>query len=397
MPAIPNSGAISLADFATEFGGTAPHSMSEYYRDGGNVPSNNSNVPTSGAFRFGQMRGAINAIINTLANTTNVNLATVFGDNWASSVPKEIIIPSGVTIGGTGTSDALTAPSGMGGTLTITNAGSVIGFGGTSGGNGGNAIRIASSGVTVTNSGLIAGGGGAGGNGGAGGTGGAGGAGGYTWPVGTFFTTSCTNYQSGSNSYNFKVRTSQDGCCSMCEISRWNWYNIGSQVAGALGGAGGAGGAGGVGGNGAGYNQSAASGSAGSSGSSGNSGASGGGVSTSWLTASIGSGGAGGTGGAGGNGGTGGAYGVSGTGGSSGTSGSNGGNGSQGRWNWDNARASRPGDGQYGGLTQRYSNGSSGSAGSAGASGGAGGNAGAAVIYTAAYTMNNTGTLAGAS
>ena len=396
MPAIPNSGAISLADFATEFGGTAPHSMSEYYRDGGNVPSNNSNVPTAGAFRFGHMRGAINAIINTLANTTNVNLATVFGDNWASSVPKEIIIPSGVTIGGTGSSDALTAPSGMGGTLTITNAGSVIGFGGTSGGNGGNAIRIASSGVTVTNSGLIAGGGGAGGNGGNGGTGGAGGAGGYTWPVGSFFTLSCTNYISGPAS-NHKVRGPNNGCCSMCELTRWNWYNVGSLVAGASGGAGGAGGAGGNGGNGAGYNQSAASGSAGLSGSSGNSGASGGGVSSTIGSASIGNGGAGGNGGTGGTGGNGSAYGVSGTGGSSGTSGSNGGTGGQGRWDWDNARSTKPGDGQYGGLTQRFSNGSSGSGGSSGASGGAGGNAGAAVIYTSAYTMNNTGTLAGAA
>jgi len=48
MPAIPASGAISLSDFAAEFGGTVPHSLSEYYRDGGNVPSNNTNVPTSG-------------------------------------------------------------------------------------------------------------------------------------------------------------------------------------------------------------------------------------------------------------------------------------------------------------------------------------------------------------
>lgn len=351
MPAIPSSGAISLSDFAAEFGGTVPHSLSEYYRDGGNVPSNNTNVPTSGAFRFGQMRGAINAIIQTLSNTTNVDLSTVFGSDWASTVPKEIIIPSGVTIGGTGSSDALTAPSGMGGTLTITNAGSVIGFGGTSGGNGGNAIRIASTGITVDNSGLIAGGGGGGGSGGQGGQGG----GGYI-DSGTNSNVSHNNQSCSSNpcpatfAINVGICGSnqlpvyrgvcQTGSCCMGDGSvrrcYVDCYNPTS---------GGSGGAGGVGGLGQGYNQAAGTGSSGSSGGTGSSG-----------TYGAGSGGSGGSGA------NGASYGAAAGSGSSGSSGANG-----------------------------YSG--NGSAGSAGASGGA---AGAAVIYTAAYTMNNTGTLAGA-
>jgi len=360
MPQIPNSGAISLADFATEFGGTAPHSMSEYYRDGGNVPSNNSNVPTSGAFRFGHMRGAINAIINTLANTTNVNLATLFGDNWASSVPKEIIIPSGVTIGGTGSSDALTAPSGMGGTLTITNAGSVIGFGGTSGGGGGNAIRIASSGITVANSGLIAGGGGGGGIGGAGGAGGTGGQGRYTY-VGCSQNTRCSS--SSCSCSNCGGNQCVSGCSQSTQAGPMDSIRYVAQtICGQLfsGGAGGAGGSEGSGGLGQGYNQSATSGSTGSAGSAGSAGASNGGSSY---------GGTGGTGGTGGNGGSGASYGQSGSSGTSGTTGSTAANGN-------------------------YTNGSAGSDGSSGGSGGA---AGAAVIYTVAYTMNNTGTLAGAA
>jgi len=51
--AIVSSGAVSLSDLATEFGGSQPHSMSEYYSGGSNVPSGTQNassvtIPTSG-------------------------------------------------------------------------------------------------------------------------------------------------------------------------------------------------------------------------------------------------------------------------------------------------------------------------------------------------------------
>lgn len=163
--ALQTSGQISLSDIQGEFGGSAPTSLSEYYGAA-------AGIPASGQISISDFYGATSVILQTLSNSTNVDLSTTFGSDWASSVPKEVIIPSGVTIGGTGSSDALTAPSGMGGTLTITNAGSVIGFGGAVGGAGGNAIRIASSGITVANTGLIAGGGGGGGTGGTGGQGG---------------------------------------------------------------------------------------------------------------------------------------------------------------------------------------------------------------------------------
>ena len=42
--ACPSSGTITIQDIVDEFGGSAPHSLSEYYRDGGEVPSNNTNV-----------------------------------------------------------------------------------------------------------------------------------------------------------------------------------------------------------------------------------------------------------------------------------------------------------------------------------------------------------------
>jgi hypothetical protein len=91
---------------------------------------------------------------------------------WTGTGPKRITIPSGVTIGGTGGTAALTIASNMAGTLTIDNAGSVLGTGGASnGGAGGNAITNAASNVTINNTNLIAGGGGGGGQGGAGGAG----------------------------------------------------------------------------------------------------------------------------------------------------------------------------------------------------------------------------------
>jgi len=51
--AIVSPGAVSLSDLATEFGGSQPHSMSEYYSGGSNVPSGTQNsssvtIPTSG-------------------------------------------------------------------------------------------------------------------------------------------------------------------------------------------------------------------------------------------------------------------------------------------------------------------------------------------------------------
>lgn len=357
MPAIPASGAISLSDFAAEFGGTAPHSMSEYYRDGGRVPSNNSNVPTAGAFRFGNMRGAVNEIAAQAINSTNLDVSTLFGANWTSTVPKRLTIPSGVTIGGTGSSAALIVPATMAGTLAIDNAGSIIGYGGTSGSAGGNGIQILVAGVTVNNTNLIAGGGGGGGSGGSGGTGGQGGQGRYTYVGYSSYTNcpgSCHSGLCGGNQY---LGCSQSTVPGPMDSTRTQASCICGQLL--SGGAGGTGGTGGAGGVGQGYSQSAATGSSGSTGSTGGAGA----------TGPTGYGGTGGTGGTGGLGGNGGAYGQSGTSGSSGSTGGTGANGN-------------------------YGNGLAGSAGSAGASGGA---AGAAVIYTVGYTMNNTGTLAGAA
>jgi hypothetical protein len=58
--ALPGSGAISIGQIATEFGGGAPHSLNEYYRNGSLVPnySQNSGIATSGAINMNGFHGA---------------------------------------------------------------------------------------------------------------------------------------------------------------------------------------------------------------------------------------------------------------------------------------------------------------------------------------------------
>lgn len=55
---LPGSGTISIYSLVTEFGGSAPHALSEYYRNGGLVSSGNTNVPTSGALSLSDFYGA---------------------------------------------------------------------------------------------------------------------------------------------------------------------------------------------------------------------------------------------------------------------------------------------------------------------------------------------------
>ena len=60
--ALPSSGTMSLSMIAAEFGGAAPHALSEYYRGGGLVPDSpaNSAVPTSGQIKLTDFYGATN-------------------------------------------------------------------------------------------------------------------------------------------------------------------------------------------------------------------------------------------------------------------------------------------------------------------------------------------------
>ena len=174
MP-LQSSGSISLQQIATEFGDSAPHSLNEFYAGGsaGVTSGGAPNVPSSGEISFDDFYSAANQITVTISsNATNQNASTLFGSNYSSSIPKVLVINSGVEVGATSLSNyALNIPSGMGGTLNIQNSGTISGAGGDGGGansngtDGGHAVFVASSGVTVTNSGTIRGGGGGGGGG----------------------------------------------------------------------------------------------------------------------------------------------------------------------------------------------------------------------------------------
>lgn len=261
--ALQSSGSITLAQIASEFGDSQPHSLSEFYRNGGKVPANNTNVPTSGTIDFADFYGATNADVKTLSSGTDVNLSSTFGSNWAPSIPKIVIIASGTEIG-TASYYALNVPSGMGGTLDIQNSGTISGSGGAgspsgTGGDGGTALYIGSNNVTVTNSGTIRGGGGGGGKGGngspgtttpmsptltcVGGNGGTGGAGGN----GQGYNQSQSNGSSGSTGSGYQNYGGNGGNGGTFGNAGGNGGNgnfgstaLGSQGTGGTGGAAGA-------------------------------------------------------------------------------------------------------------------------------------------------------------
>lgn len=62
MP-VTSSGLIRLSgDIVAEFGGSAPHALSEYYRNAGLVSAGNTGVPTSGALSFSDFYGTTSVV-----------------------------------------------------------------------------------------------------------------------------------------------------------------------------------------------------------------------------------------------------------------------------------------------------------------------------------------------
>mgnify|MGYP003111906214 CR=1 FL=1 len=218
------------------------------------------------------------------SNAENVSAKAQFNATiWASGTPKILNISSGVTLGGTSGTAALTIESDLGGSLLINNAGTITGTGGAAGtsgagGNGGNAI-LNSGGtiVSLVNSGTISGGGGGGGKGGTGGNGS------YTSDSGFLFNISTGTlyyWVTGSSSnpvwagsvvaYNVGVYSpftyTTGGFTYYRGTERVGGDNYSQYEIKRVGTVSSSGGAGGNGGTGAGYNQSQANGSSGASG-----------------------------------------------------------------------------------------------------------------------------------
>ena len=172
--ALQGSGPISLANIQTEFGGSNPISLSEYYRNGAYVTSNNTGVPTSGVISLNQFYGttaqfsfAISSNYSSPQDLRTLALAAGWDGTDYLVATNNAIISSNTT-----SSAALTISGSFPNGVLFVNNGYVVGMGGRGGaaeGNGGtqqgyaggSALSISSA-VSINNAGTLAGGGGGG-------------------------------------------------------------------------------------------------------------------------------------------------------------------------------------------------------------------------------------------
>jgi len=176
-----------MTTIATEFGGTVPHSLNEYYRGGALVPNspNNAAIPTSGQIAMGNFYGSSNRptiALSISSNSYNYDVYTNRGPTYVAGFSDiTVTVSPGITVGSTTTpAYAMLVPSAFspGDTVTIVNNGVIQGMGGTGGnggsapggggvggGTGGSAIFVNRP-TVITNNGTVASGGGGGGGGG---------------------------------------------------------------------------------------------------------------------------------------------------------------------------------------------------------------------------------------
>lgn len=189
--ALQTSGPISLLNIQNEFGGSAPISINEYYRNGGLVTNNNSNVPVSGTISFNNFYGGTSIFVYTITgHVQQLNVRSyLLARGWDGSAPVALTINSGIYIWSDNIGVAGLTTGTMPNGITVYNYGYIIGKGGIGGSwadaatggpgqSGGPAFSLNSA-TTLVNYGYVAGGGGGGGgSGGGNGSGGGGGAGG---------------------------------------------------------------------------------------------------------------------------------------------------------------------------------------------------------------------------
>ena len=103
--ALPSSGTLSINDIVGEFGGSAPHALSEYYRGGSLVPdvTQNSSVPASGTIKITDFYGAVNYTpLSILGNAAWLQSSTT-----STSSAQTVTVPSGtksvIALGSIGT------------------------------------------------------------------------------------------------------------------------------------------------------------------------------------------------------------------------------------------------------------------------------------------------------
>lgn len=132
--ALPASGLITMEMIAAEFGGSPPYLLSQYYRGGGRVTANNTNVPTSGPISLSQFYGARKSVpgsTNYSAGSHSVTIpiySTITMEIWGAGGGgggnSSGTAYANTWFGGTGGQSYFTAPSGT-----------IYANGGTGGGN----------------------------------------------------------------------------------------------------------------------------------------------------------------------------------------------------------------------------------------------------------------------
>jgi len=180
MP-LPTSGPLTFDNIQTEFGGTNPIGLNEYYAGGGLVPSGttgtNGAVPSSGAIGVFNFYGTSNRPAASFTFTSSVpnaslNITTISG-YVAGITDVTVIVNPGVWLYSTTTGGPGLALSGgtSGDTLTLINQGFIAGQGAdgtreTNAGAGGPALSLGfNTTINNTNGSAYIGGGGGGGGG----------------------------------------------------------------------------------------------------------------------------------------------------------------------------------------------------------------------------------------
>lgn len=155
--AISTATSVSLSQIQTEFGGSNPISISEYYAGAGLVPSGTIGYPTdapgatgphqqiaipsSGAISFANFFGSSNIFeyvaFASQTSTLSINVTSMTNAGWNGSSKIRVKINSGVFIrGATSTAAAMFITGDFPGGIEVLNYGTLAGRGGT-GGNGG--------------------------------------------------------------------------------------------------------------------------------------------------------------------------------------------------------------------------------------------------------------------
>lgn len=167
--ALQGSGQISLANLQTEFGGTNPISISEYYRDGAYVTSNNTVVPASGVISLSKFYNTTAQF--TFTNSTNYSTAQdlrtlALNAGW-DGTDYLVVINNGIFSSNNTGQYPLTISGSFPNGVALINNYYIVGMGGQGGSYGqpglpaGHGLLVQTA-VTITNNGVIAGGGGGG-------------------------------------------------------------------------------------------------------------------------------------------------------------------------------------------------------------------------------------------